>query len=141
MPTAETWGGLDPAALGLPKSRAASLVTVAGAVAAGEIDLEPAADRDEAMQRLLACKGIGPWTASVIALKALADPDAFCPGDLALRRVVAAAGLPDDVVGLARHAEQWRPWRSYAMHHLWAAYPDVLATTAPARPTPSKGSR
>lgn len=122
FPSAEVWAGLQPGDLGLPKSRAETIVRVATALADGGIDLSPGACRTEARSSLMALKGIGPWTAEIVAMKALSDPDAFTAGDLALRRAAGQLGLPDDVSGLTNHADQWRPWRSYAMHHLWAEY-------------------
>ena len=122
FPDATTWASLDPGSLRMPASRAATVVRIATAIADGTVDLRPSADRVEAERALLALKGIGPWTASVISLKALSDPDAFAAGDLALRRIAAELSMPDDAVGLEQHAERWRPWRAYAMHHLWAEY-------------------
>ena len=69
---------------------------------------------------LVALPGIGPWTAEYVAMRALRDPDAFMPTDLGIRRGAAARGLPEDPGALVSHAEAWRPWRSYAMAHLWA---------------------
>ncbi len=126
FPTPEAWAVLNPDALGLPKSRAQTIVTVADAIASGQVDLSPSADRSAARESMMGLKGIGPWTAQIVSMKALSDPDAFTAGDLALRRVAGRLGLPDDVDGLNLHAERWRPWRSYAMHHLWA---DYLSTT------------
>jgi AraC family transcriptional regulator of adaptative response / DNA-3-methyladenine glycosylase II len=59
--------------------------------------------------------GIGPWTASYIALRALRDPDAWPTGDLVLTKRMAALGIPGD------HIERWRPWRAYAALHLWSS--------------------
>ncbi len=122
LPTPEEWAALDPDELGLTKSRARALVGLAGAVADGTVELEPHMDRDQAEAALLALPGIGPWTVGVIRLRSLADPDVFATGDLALQRALAALGLPDAPGGAATTAESWRPWRSYAMHHLWAHY-------------------
>ncbi len=122
FPTAEIWASLDPEQLGLPKSRAATLVRVAEAIDDGTVDLSPSADRAAASRQLLAVKGIGPWTTAVISMKALGDPDVFAEGDLALRRVAAELGLPSEAADLGGAATRWRPWRSYAMHHLWADY-------------------
>ena len=67
------------------------------------------------MQRglaLLELPGIGPWTADYVAMRALGHPDVFLPTDLAVRRVLAdLGGVPDPAT--------WRPWRSYALMHLW----------------------
>ncbi len=135
FPTAATWAGLDSAKLGLPKSRAKALVAVAQAVACGDLDLSPAADREEAKAKLCAIKGIGPWTATIVALRALHGPDEFSSGDLALRRAADTVGLPSGAEELQMAAEQWRPWRSYVMHHLWAEYaaPTVRSESAAPR--------
>ena len=90
------------------------------------MDLSPWANRAEAEAALLAVKGIGPWTANVVAAKALAAPDAFGANDLALLKQAEELGLPKKAADLERHAECWRPWRSYAMHHLWNLYLNEL---------------
>ena len=70
---------------------------------------------------LLALPSIGPWTASVIRMRALSDPDAFLPGDAGVRHALRRLGAaPGRAHGVAALAEGWRPWRSYAVHHLWA---------------------
>jgi AraC family transcriptional regulator of adaptative response / DNA-3-methyladenine glycosylase II len=106
----------------MPASRARALVGVAEAIATGTVDLSPSADRSVAASAMEAIKGIGPWTASVVLLKATADPDAFGANDLILQRIADEIGLPGDTRSLEAHAERWRPWRAYAMHHLWAEY-------------------
>ena len=108
------------AALGMPGSRARALCAAAGAVAAGDLDLQ-AGDVDEVERRLLALPGIGPWTASYVRLRALGDPDAFPSSDLGLRHAAYRLGLPSTPVGLERHARAWSPWRAYAAQHLWTA--------------------
>jgi len=65
--------------------------------------------------------GIGPWTIEMIAMRALGDPDAFPATDLGVRKGAATLGLPSTTKGLVDHAERWRPWRAYAVQHLWAA--------------------
>jgi AraC family transcriptional regulator of adaptative response / DNA-3-methyladenine glycosylase II len=103
-------------ALGLTRSRAATVVLVARAVASGELRLDPGSDPEAALAALLAIPGVGPWTAELVAMRALHWPDAFPHADLGLRR---ALGATDRREMLAR-AERWRPWRSYAVMHLWA---------------------
>ena len=134
FPDAATWASLDPLTLGLPRSRAETLVRIAEAMLDGEVDVTASADRAAATQQLLEVKGIGPWTASVVAMKALGDPDVFAGGDLALRRVAADLGLPGEAGPLEEAAIRWRPWRSYVMHHLWAEY---LASDQPSVDDPS----
>jgi AraC family transcriptional regulator, regulatory protein of adaptative response / DNA-3-methyladenine glycosylase II len=101
----------DPVDLPVPRRRAATLIALATAVASDAIALDPGADRDETERRLLALPGVGPWTASYIRMRALGDPDVFLPGDLVLDRTLASRqGDP----------ATWKPWRSYAVAHLWA---------------------
>jgi AraC family transcriptional regulator of adaptative response / DNA-3-methyladenine glycosylase II len=105
----------------MPRARAEALVGLAGALASGALSLDPGASREEAGQQLLAMKGIGPWTAGYIRMRALSDPDAFLPGDAGVRRGLRALGADPGPQSAARLAESWRPWRSYAVQHLWAA--------------------
>lgn len=118
FPEAATIAASDPAVLPMPRARAHALVGLAAALAGGDVSLHPGADRDQSTARLLALPGIGPWTASYIRMRALSDPDVFLPTDAgvlrALRRLGAGSGTGPDV------ARRWQPWRSYAVHHLWA---------------------
>ena len=112
----------DQEDLAMPEARRESLRGLARALAGGEIVLDPGSDREEAGRRLLGLRGIGPWTASYIAMRALGDPDAFLPTDLGVRRAIA--GLVGDQRNVAALAERWRPWRAYATQHLWASLED-----------------
>jgi AraC family transcriptional regulator of adaptative response / DNA-3-methyladenine glycosylase II len=136
FPSAPTLAALDPAALPMPRARAATLVGVAEALSRGELILDEGADRAQSVAALLALPGIGPWTAGYVAMRALGDPDAFPVADLGVRR--ALESLRPGVRGaeLERCAEQWRPYRAYATQHLWA----TLAA-APARTLPARGAR
>lgn len=121
FPRVEVLAEADLSGFGLPGARQRTIRELARRIADGRLVLDPEADRDEAKQGLLAIPGIGPWTASYVALRALRDPDVFPAEDLGLQRAAARLGLPTAPRGLAAHAERWRPWRSYAAHHLWAA--------------------
>jgi AraC family transcriptional regulator of adaptative response / DNA-3-methyladenine glycosylase II len=103
------------AALGILPARARTLVTLANAVASGELDLRPGADVDAARERLRGLAGIGPWTIEYISMRALAWPDAFPAGD---RVILAALGETRAARAEAR-SQAWRPWRAYAAMHLW----------------------
>ncbi|MFI7638596.1 DNA-3-methyladenine glycosylase 2 family protein [Nonomuraea sp. NPDC049400] len=105
----------DLTGLGLTNRRIATLKHLAAHLADGHIDLDGGQDPTEAVAALLEVPGIGPWTASYIALRALRDPDAWPTGDLVLKKRMACLGIPDD------HIERWRPWRAYAALHLWSA--------------------
>lgn len=127
FPDAATVAAADPAALPMPAARARALVSLAAALASGEVALHPGADRDEAAARLLALPGIGPWTVAYIRMRALSDPDAFPATDVGVLRALAALGAGAGVAV----AERWRPWRSYAVHHLWATLEPAARETRP----------
>ena len=130
FPTAETLADADPATLAMPRARALALTGLAAALASGELSLDPGADRERAQAQLLGRRGIGPWTAGYIRMRALSDPDAFLPGDAGVRGALDGLGAVSDEAALA---EGWRPWRSYAVHHLWA----LLEGGAPGQEGPS----
>ncbi|MEO5679555.1 MAG: Ada metal-binding domain-containing protein [Acidimicrobiales bacterium] len=117
FPDPATLARADLSTLGLTKARADTVRALAAAVADEVLDLSPAADRDKATATLLGLPGVGPWTAALVAARALGDPDALPASDLALRR---QTGL--DARALLARAEAWRPWRSYATFALWAAW-------------------
>ncbi len=101
--------------LGLSGAAAVALRALAKAVAAGELRIEPGADAAATIERLKELPGVGPWTAEYIAMRALGWPDAFPDGDLGLRR-----GLGQPSAARVRAiAENWRPWRAYAVMHVW----------------------
>ncbi|HEY6780735.1 MAG TPA: AlkA N-terminal domain-containing protein [Thermoleophilaceae bacterium] len=134
FPSAGALAALDPETLAMPRSRGRALVGLTAALAAGEVSLDPGVDRDEADAQLQALPGIGPWTASYVRMRALGDPDAFLPSDLGVRHALERLGHPGDPRSAAALAERWRPWRSYALAHLWGS----LGTSAPQRPTATR---
>ncbi|HMA89686.1 MAG TPA: DNA-3-methyladenine glycosylase 2 [Burkholderiales bacterium] len=101
--------------IGVPAARARTILALARAVAHGEVVLVPNADIEATLERLRALPGIGEWTAQYIAMRALAWPDAFPHTDYG---VMKALKLTDPKRVLAA-AERWRPWRAYAVMHLW----------------------
>lgn len=129
FPDAATLAKVDPEELPMPRARGRTLVALARSLADGTIRLDAGADRERAGVDLASIKGIGPWTVSYVRMRALGDPDAFLPGDLALKRALDAAGLPSDERAATDHAQAWRPYRSYAMLHLWASDSLQLTTT------------
>ena len=121
----------DPGAFSMPAGRRRAVVALAQAVDAGDVVIDPGADPAELRRSLVALPGIGPWTAEYVAMRALRDPDAFMPTDLGIRRGAVALGLPDDPTHLRAMTEHWRPWRSYAMAHLWACRPPPHRNSPP----------
>lgn len=106
--------------LGLTGARRRTLNALAAAVADGSLVLDRGADRAGTVQNLLELPGIGPWTASYIAIRALGDPDAFPASDLGLLRTSRELGGPESAVALEEYSLRWRPWRAYAAQYLWS---------------------
>lgn len=122
FPTAGALSALDPASLPMPGTRAKAITNLTSAVSQGQLNFNPGQDCVEMTEQLCHFKGIGPWTAQYIAMRALCEPDALLEGDLVLEK---KAGL---IYGLNRRmktdellarAEAWRPWRAYAAMHIW----------------------
>lgn len=104
------------AAVGVTRTRAATVQNVARAVVGG-LSLDPEADHAALRKDLLAIPGIGPWSADYLAVRVLRDADAFTPGDLVARRVMGNPSIRD----AERLSEAWRPYRAYALFHLWTS--------------------
>jgi AraC family transcriptional regulator of adaptative response / DNA-3-methyladenine glycosylase II len=134
FPTVEALAGVDPDSLPMPRSRGRALHGLAAALADGRICLDPGADRTEAAHRLLALPGIGPWTAAYVALRGLGDPDTFLSTDLGIRRALERLGRPTAAPAVEALSEHWRPWRSYAVMHLWQSLHDLARTPIGAVP-------
>jgi AraC family transcriptional regulator of adaptative response / DNA-3-methyladenine glycosylase II len=137
FPTVEALAGATLEELGMPGARREALRSVARALAEGAVCLGAGADRDEAERALLRLRGVGPWTAGYVRMRALGDPDVLLAGDAAVVAGLRCVGAS------ARDAGAWRPWRTYAMHHLWIAAAGRRRTRPGAtsdsrrRPTPS----
>ncbi len=117
FPGAETLACLEPEDLPMPRSRASAIRELALRVSDNSIRFDMNAD--DFYEALVAIPGIGPWTAHYVAMRALADPDAFLHGDLVIRKSAKALfGIETEKELLAR-TETWRPWRGYAGMYLW----------------------
>ena len=156
-PVATPWAGLDrlfPSAeaiaaappeaigtLGIVRQRVGALRALAAEVAAGRIALHRAAPLQATLDALRALPGIGDWSAQLIAMRALAWPDAWPATDIAVLNALREhTGGQRDATLAAAHAERWRPWRAYAVMKLWrqledaaAASPDPAASRAAAQ--------
>lgn len=117
FPEPEALATVDPAALGMPRSRGATVVDVSDAVAVGKLDVSASADRAALRADLVAMRGIGPWTADYVLMRATRDPDVMLATDLVIRRRLEARGLAPTRSHDPTTA--WSPWRSYAAMHLW----------------------
>jgi len=110
---------LDPADLPMPGNRARAIKMMAQAILDGRLSLGVETDTATLVEQLVAIKGIGPWTAQYVAMRALNDPDAFLHSDLVLLKVAKVKLGINGEKELLERAEAWRPWRAYAGMHLW----------------------
>ncbi len=118
FPDAATLASADPQAigtLGIVRQRVKALQALATEVAAGRIELHRGAPLGATLAALNALPGIGDWTAQVIAMRALAWPDAWPASDIGLMNALGSR----DARHITTLAEPWRPWRAYAVMKLW----------------------
>ena len=102
-------------AFSMPAARRDTIRRLAGAVADGDVELDVGSDPAVVHRHLLALKGIGPWTADYVVMRGLGHPDTFLTNDLGVRHGLERLGLATS------DGSRWAPWRSYAVHHLWAS--------------------
>lgn len=131
-------GGWTPAAIlregttglvgrGVTRQKAGYLFSLAERIARGTLVLRSLsrATDGEAQRQLIACHGIGPWTANVYLLMALRRPDVWPPGDLALQKALSRLlGLERTLTNqeAIEYASQWTPYRAVAARILWCGY-------------------
>jgi len=124
FPTAAEVARLSPeaiAAIGLPGARAAAMHGFARAIVSGALSLG-AGELDPFVEQAVALPGIGPWTAHYLAMRALHLPDAFPASDLGIKKALSATPRAAE-----ERAAAWRPFRSYAVMHLWTSLGDTHA--------------
>lgn len=111
----------DIAKLGIISARAKSIIAIAQAFASGSLVLKPGMDPEATISELVKIPGIGPWTAHYIAMRSLNFADAFPKEDIAVQKAMGGV--------TAKEADQlsqpWRPYRSYAVLHLWKILADI----------------
>ncbi len=101
--------------LGVTTARANTIRLLAESFVSGDIDFGLCAQPEQEMKKLLALRGIGPWTAQYIAMRAMGWPDAFLETDAGVKKALE----PMSPKEMLQWAEAWRPWRSYATVNLW----------------------
>ncbi len=122
FPSPERLARARLANIGLTSKRAAAVSAFARAVCANPSLVHANGGLKHSVDALTAIRGIGPWTAQYIAMRALGEPDAFPAGDMVLQRAASANGAALSERALESHSEKWRPWRAYAAMHLWRKY-------------------
>ncbi len=111
FPTPAQFAAVDPTTLPMPRARGRALVGVAERLVDQRLVLDPASDPGEARAQLMACPGIGPWTADYVLMRVWHVPDVLLVSDLVVGRELATLGAVDST--------RWSPYRSYATLHLW----------------------
>ncbi len=119
FPTPGTLSNADLSGIGITGARIATLRVVAAAVRDGRIDFRAERPLAELVRMWTALPGIGDWTAHYLAMRGLAHADAFPAGDIVLRNAVARDGKPVATRALEEMSQAWRPYRAYAVMHLW----------------------
>ncbi|TFH22129.1 MAG: DNA-3-methyladenine glycosylase 2 family protein [Myxococcales bacterium] len=119
FPTAQSLASADLDGIGMPGARIRTVRSLAEAVASGDLVFGHHADLDDVVTRLIALRGIGPWTAHYIAMRALGEPDAFPTGDVGVMRALGTEGERVSAPEADARSQSWRPWRAYAVMYLW----------------------
>ncbi|MFD1714622.1 AlkA N-terminal domain-containing protein [Amnibacterium flavum] len=119
-----------------PRTRTATILRIATALADGELEIGFGDDARELRDRLTSFSGIGDWTAGYVAMRVLGSPDILLPGDVAIRTGARSIGFAADRAELIRRAADLAPWRSYLCLHLWAASAASAAPATTPAPTP-----
>lgn len=105
----------DIASLGIVSARSRCILALAASCADGTLQLDAASQPEQTVAQLLALPGIGEWTAQYLAMRALRWPDAFPAGDIVVRNNLGGISAKQAEV----RSQAWRPWRSYAVMHIW----------------------
>jgi AraC family transcriptional regulator of adaptative response / DNA-3-methyladenine glycosylase II len=114
----------DIARHGVVAMRARGIIALSKGQASGALCLDGGVHQpDESIRLLTGVPGIGPWTAQYIAMRALHWPDAFPKEDVAVRRSLGGVTANEAEV----LSQAWRPWRSYAVMHVWGTARQVTA--------------
>ncbi|SEO96012.1 DNA-3-methyladenine glycosylase II [Actinacidiphila rubida] len=108
FPRSRDVAAADVSLPGVPPERWDATRALAAALASGEVRVDPGADRDAAERRLVTVHGVSAGAAAAIRMRALGDPDVL--------GVAEAFGVAE-----GSPVEGWRPWSTYATHHLWLA--------------------
>jgi AraC family transcriptional regulator, regulatory protein of adaptative response / DNA-3-methyladenine glycosylase II len=130
FPAPSVLASVDLTALGVEAERALAINALARKVVDGDLWLDSGAEPDESTVQLLSVPGVGPWVASYIRMRALGDPDAYLQGCGRVRGALERLGVGLNAAQTRRLAADWRPWRSYAIAHLWRSLDEAHSDIA-----------
>lgn len=106
----------DLVKIGLTRIKANAIIALANSMKNRELDFNSSLTPEELSKKLLAIRGIGPWTASYIGMRVMRNPDAFPSSDLVLRKVLGIKNIKE----IEELSKDWQPWRAYAAMYLWS---------------------
>jgi AraC family transcriptional regulator of adaptative response / DNA-3-methyladenine glycosylase II len=130
FPTPEQLASAADDAFSMPGARRDTIRRLAEAVIDGAVALDVGVDPIVARSQLVALRGIGPWTADYVVMRGLGHPDMFLDADLGVRHAL------DHLGASSGDARRWSPWRSYAVHHLWASSSPAAVAPSPRKDRP-----
>jgi AraC family transcriptional regulator of adaptative response / DNA-3-methyladenine glycosylase II len=122
FPKAEVLANATMDSLGITTRRIEAIRALAKDIVEMRIRFDGSMSTEQLQEALVTIRGIGPWTAQYVALRALGDPDAFPDADLILLRAASEGDAPLTPKQLLGKSQQWRPWRAYAVLLLWRHY-------------------
>ena len=116
----------DLRAAGISRQKAGYLRAIADFAQRGQLDHRHLSQlpEEEFTRHLTQIKGVGRWTAQMLQMFSLDQPDVFPEGDLGIQNAMRRHyGLPETGRALLRRmtelAEAWRPYRTLASKYLW----------------------
>ena len=119
FPTPADLADADLDGLGITGARIDCLREIAGALCDRRVAFRDDQTLDGFVAAWTALRGIGAWTAHYIAMRALGFADAFPAADIVVRKALGKEGAPASAKALEQMAQAWRPYRAYAVLHLW----------------------
>ena len=119
FPRASILANADLSGLGLTTRRIETIQRIAQAQVDGDICTDQNTDLEELKTALLDIKGIGPWTVDYLLMRGFFQPDIWLDTDLGVINAFKKVDENVDKKHLRLRAENWSPWRSYAVLALW----------------------
>jgi AraC family transcriptional regulator of adaptative response / DNA-3-methyladenine glycosylase II len=136
FPRPEDLAEADLSTAGIGETVGEVVHALARSVCEKDLTFEATKTLADTVRRVCTAQGVDEQVANYVAMRAFAEPDAFLPNDVGLRRPLGPGGVPVSSAEILRIAESWRPWRAYAAMYLWAA--DAAGSGRKGGRTPSK---
>jgi len=119
FPEASCLRKINTPSLGLTKNKIAAIEGFSKMVAEGTIDLEDIGHLEPFMLQCKSVRGIGEWTAQIIAMRGLGSKNAFPASDLGIVQALSSDSQKRTPARINKLAERWQPFRAYAAMLLW----------------------